>query len=289
MKTLIIDTNNLIHRTFWTAKKQHERAQSESNQLGNFHIYFTLNAIFSYVNLFKPTKVLCVWDEKPDYQQNDRKSQFANYKGNRSKDITPHQNNEVIKSMLYSLGVRSIFPRQLEADDVIAFLTNRLEGQKIVVSVDKDFIQLISKDTVLYDPIRKEEYNLANFEEKTGWTDTTTWLNAKCLLGDKSDNVPGVPGFGKVRVKKFINEEIALTEDEQEIYLRNRSLFNLSAFFDLPEEEEYYNKQLQSEISANWKAFVEECEFRDFNSILKKKEKWYSAFIMKNKLESLFS
>ena len=50
MKTLIIDGNNLVHRTFWTAKTQSKRTGVDDPvQIANFHIYFTLNAIYSYI------------------------------------------------------------------------------------------------------------------------------------------------------------------------------------------------------------------------------------------------
>ena len=70
---------------------------------------------------FVPDTTVFVWDEKQDYKPNIRKSILKEYKGNRSKDSSPHQNNEVIKSILYSMGINSIFPRELEADDIVAY------------------------------------------------------------------------------------------------------------------------------------------------------------------------
>ena len=99
MKTLIIDGNNLIHRTYHTAKIQSKKTKNHTDyQVSNFHIYFTLNAVSSYVKQFVPDNTIFVWDEKKDYKPNIRKSILKEYKGNRTKDSTPHQNNEVIKS-----------------------------------------------------------------------------------------------------------------------------------------------------------------------------------------------
>ena len=113
MKTLIIDGNNLVHPTWWTAKNQSKRQSIEDTEkIARLHIYFTLNAILSYTNKFKPTKVVCVWDEKEDYQPNVRKEQLDGYKGNRSSDSTPHHQNDRIKEMLSCLGIASIFPRE---------------------------------------------------------------------------------------------------------------------------------------------------------------------------------
>jgi DNA polymerase I len=287
MKTLIIDGNNLIHRTFWTAKTQSKRTGIEDPlEIANFHIYFTLNAIYSYINRFKPTKTIVVWDEKPDYHQNVRKEELTEYKGNRSKDSTPHEQNDIIKSMLGNLGISSIFPREREADDIVAYICKTFEGKKVIVSVDRDFLQLVDKDTILFDPIRKREFVLETFEQDTGYK-KTEWLNAKCMLGDKSDNVPGIPRFGKAKVRKWLDGELALTEEQEDIFTRNMKVFDLREVMCHDSEKNYYLEQLNTSIEPDWSNFVAECEERDFKNILKKKEQWYSSFILSNKLQSL--
>jgi 5'-3' exonuclease len=290
MKKLLIDGNNLIHRTFWTAKSQSKRTNTDTpDQVSNFHIYFTLNAVFSYVTKFNSDNTIFVWDEKPDYQVNERKTQFSEYKGNRSSDITPHQNNNAIKLILRHLGIPSIFPRELEADDIISYICNKSQGQKVIVSVDRDFLQLVQQDTTLYDPIRKKEYTVVNFEEETGWPNVGDWMTAKCCTGDKSDNVPGIEKFGKAKIKKWIDGEILLNEEQMAIYDRNFSLFNLGKVMTMDDECKYYQEQLDTPVEANWSAFIDECNMRNFNAILKKKESWYSLFFLRNKLQSLFT
>jgi 5'-3' exonuclease len=238
--------------------------------------------------MFKPTKTIVAWDEKPDYKQNSRKEEFEEYKGNRSSDSSPHQNNEIIKLMLRYLGIPSVFPRELEADDVISYICMETDGEKVIISVDRDFLQLVNENVTLYDPIRKKEFRIDTFEEDTGWSHSS-WLDAKCLLGDKSDNVPGVDGFGKAKIKKFFKGEVQLTEEQAEVYRRNLSLFSLDTFYSKPDEKKYYEEQLSINVTPDWSAFVGECKKRAFNSILKKREYWYSEFILKDKLQSLFS
>ena len=287
MKTLIIDGNNLIHRTFWTAKAQSKRTGVDDPvQTANFHIYFTLNAIYSYINRFKPTKTIVVWDEKIEYQQNIRKEELAEYKGNRSKDNSPHEQNEVIKAMLKNLGISSIFPREREADDIVAYICKTFEGKKVIVSVDRDFLQLVNINTILFDPIRKREFVLETFEQDTDYT-KTEWLRAKCLLGDKSDNVPGVPRFGKAKVRKWLNGEFTLTTEQEEIFNRNMTIFNLDEVMSHDSERTYYQSQLDVSIEVDWSSFVLEFEVRDFKNILNKREQWYSLFILSNKLQYL--
>lgn len=283
--TVIIDGNNLIHRTFWTAKNQSRRTGTDTpEQLSNFHIYFTINAVISYVSKYSANQTIVVWDEKPEYRANTRKAEFADYKANRTGDSTPHENNGAIKKILAHLGIKSMFPRELEADDIIAYLTTAIDGKKVIVSVDKDFIQCINSDVLLYDPIRKQEYRLDTFEEQTGWCNTRDWLSAKCCMGDKSDNVPGIPGFGKVKTAKYISGEITLTEEQHSIYNRNHSLFCLQAIYNTPEEVEYYNLQLLTPTVSCWSDFIAECKSREYNSLLKKKESIYTLFFLKNKL-----
>lgn len=289
MKTLIIDGNNLIHRTYWTAKTQSQKTNTSTpEQINNFHIFFTLNAIFSYVSKFTPDTTILVWDEKPDYQINERKAQYIEYKGNRTGDTEPHQNNTIIKQIASYLGIASIFPRQYEADDIVSYICRFTPGKKVIVSVDKDFIQLIDNDTIFYDPIRKTEYNDQNFEEKTGYKNTRDWLIAKSLLGDKSDNVPGIYKFGKAKITRFLNNEINLTEEEEIIFKRNYDLFNLSVIDEQHDEAIYYKEQLNTVHTGSWNNFISMCKEYDFKSFLNKKESWYSLFFLKDKLKSIF-
>lgn len=288
--TVIIDGNNLIHRTFWTAKTQSRRTDTDTpTQLSNFHIYFTINAVISYVTKYSADSAIVVWDEKPEYRVNTRKTEFAEYKANRKSDLSPHENNDAIKKILAHLGIKSMFPRELEADDIISFLTTAIDGKKVIVSVDKDFIQCISDNVLLYDPIRKLEYRIDTFEEQTGWCNTAEWLSAKCCMGDKSDNVPGIPGFGKVKTTKYIKGEITLTQDQLDTYERNHSLFCLKSIHNVPDEIEYYTNQLNASTTPCWQDFIKECKEREYNSLLKKKESIYTLFFLKNKLINMLA
>ena len=188
--------------------------------------------------------------------------------------------------MLKNLGIPSIFPREREADDIVAYICKTFEGKKVIVSVDRDFLQLVDTSTILFDPVRKREFILETFEEDTGYT-KKEWLNAKCLLGDKSDNVPGIPRFGKAKVRKWLDGELALTDEQEDIFTRNMTIFNLDEVMCHDSERAYYQSQLDVSIEVDWSSFVLECETRDFKNILKKKEQWYSLFILSNKLQYL--
>lgn len=220
-------------------------------------------------------------------QVNPRKEKYSNYKENRSTDNTPHLNNNKIKEFLSHLGILSIFPKSLEADDIIAYICKEEAGTKAIISVDKDLLQLINKDVVVYDPIKKQEYNIDNFYEKTGYETVEMWLQAKCLRGDKSDNVEGI--LSETKTKKFFNNEIKLTSEQQIQYKLNYELFKLGDFSTLEEETAYYSEQLSKKTMPNWNKFLDLCKEHSFNNILNKKETWYTHFFIKNKLQLLFN
>ena len=294
MKILTIDGNNLVHRVYWVAN-------NIKNVSENYHVYMFLNSIKSYVEMYQPDKTFCVWDEKPDYKPNKRKELLQDYKGNRDKEYGKevHTKNEIIKEMLNTMGIPSIFPRSYEADDVIKiindaydkhlttkfYLTKKL-FRHIIDTVDRDLCQLISNKVSVYDPIRKIEINKENFKEILKY-DKKDFIKVKALTGDKSDNIPGLKGFGKVKIEKFLNGEVFLTEEENDIYKRNLELVTLTEDKD---EKKYVLNQL-SEIkdTTNYDKFKELSKEYSFSQIVKNDTKWYTAFFQDNRLLELLS
>jgi len=168
-----------------------------------------------------------------------------------------------------------------------------VENMKVIVSVDRDFLQLVSSECTLYDPIRKKFFEKNNFEKQTGFKDVEEWYTAKCLTGDKSDNVPGLPRFGKASVRKYLDDPgFILDADQQKIFKRNADIFCLDKYESLPEEAQYYKDQLAVKVDPCYKVFLEYCEEYSFNRILDKKEDWHNLFFMKslyNKLNDITS
>ena len=294
MKILTIDGNNLVHRVYWVAN-------NIKNVSENYHVYMFLNSIKSYVEMYQPDKTFCVWDEKPDYKPNKRKELLQDYKGNRDKEYGKevHTKNEIIKEMLNTMGIPSIFPRSYEADDVIKIINDAYDKhlttkfyitkklfRHIIVTVDRDLCQLISNKVSVYDPIRKIEINKENFKDILKY-DKKDFIKVKALTGDKSDNIPGLKGFGKVKIEKFLNGEIFLTQEEENIYKRNLELVTLTEDKD---EKEYVLNQL-SEIkdTTNYDEFKKLSKEYKFSQIVKNDTKWYTAFFQDNRLLELLS
>lgn len=284
MKILTIDGNNLVHRVYWVANN------ILATKSENMHVYMFLNSVKSYVEMYKPDKVFCVWDEKKDYKINKRKELFEDYKGNRDKEYGKevYNKNEIIKLFLQTLGIPSVFPQSYEADDVIKIINDRYSSvdKHIIVTVDRDLCQLISSKVSIYDPIRNVEINEINFEEVLKYP-KKDFVKVKALTGDKSDNIPGIKGFGKVKIRKFLDGNIEMTTEEKEQYEKNLKLVTLT---DDKEEVAYVNKQLTTiSFDKDYGKFKELCEEFNFKQIEKSETKWYTAFFQENRLLELLS
>ena len=118
-----------------------------------------------------------------------------------------------------NLPIIQIMIPGIEADDVIAHIVqepNLREYQKIIVSSDKDFYQLCDNTTVLFRPVQKEVLNKNVIIERHS-IHPTNFALARAIAGDKSDNLPGVPGVGlKTLAKKmnFFGESASITIDD---------------------------------------------------------------------------
>jgi DNA polymerase-1 len=112
-----------------------------------------------------------------------------------------------IVEYLQTLPVKVISLDRVEADDIIAHLSSVLpqkEDEKVfIVSSDKDYLQLVSKQVIVYRPIEKEFFTESVVKEKFG-LDPHNFILMKTLLGDASDALPGIKGLGaKTLFKKF--------------------------------------------------------------------------------------
>tara|TARA_R110000824_G_scaffold261467_3_gene450085 strand:+ start:4246 stop:5112 length:867 start_codon:yes stop_codon:yes gene_type:complete len=284
-KTLAIDGNNLIHRTYHTAKMVSEGNEELQDGL---HIKFTLSAIKSYVEMFKPSQTYITWDQRKG-DHNWRKKQYSDYKGNRSGDSAPHSNTAVITEMLKHLGINSVYPLVLEADDIISYMTQEIDGKTVIISADQDFIQLINPLVILYDPVRKRYFNEENMEERTGYVTVEEWLQAKYIRGDKSDNVPGVKGYGTAKISKVLAGHIELSDEQMIICDRNADLFDLNKYKVIAGERDWYIEQFDMSTEPSYDMFVELCKTHKQGAIIQRKSDWYSTFFSTNSVVDLLN
>ena len=174
----------------------------------------------------KANQVVIAWDGPGG--SNRKKSLNKNYKEGR-KPLRLNRNiqgilddNEELENKIWQqtrlmeylnkMPITQILIPQIEADDVIAYVTqlpSLRDEEKIIVSSDKDFLQLCEGKTVLFRPIQKEVLNSKRIVEKFG-IHPTNFALARAIAGDKSDNLKGVPGVGLKSLAKrlpFFSEE----------------------------------------------------------------------------------
>ena len=281
-KILTIDGNNLVHRVYYVANNMPHKSE-------HLHVYMFLNSVKSYVEMYQPDKVYCVWDEKLNYVPNKRLELLPEYKGTRDKEKgrEVHTKNNLIKELLQTIGIPSILPLEYEADDVIAIIDDIVPHNKhTIITVDRDLCQLITDKTVVYDAIRKLEINESNFKEKLKYN-KEQFVRVKAITGDKSDNIPGIKGFGKKKIEKYFNNEVDFTEDERIIFERNLKLVTLVKSGN---EAENVMKQLnECSFKTDWTLFKEKAKELDFKNIIKNDSVWYSTFFQTNRLLELLA
>ena len=173
----------------------------------------------------KPDNIIIAWDG-PDGSRK-RKTMDKNYKAGRKpirlnraiRNLTEDeelankmwQQKRIIEYMNEMPIIQVLIP-QIEADDIISYVTqmNHYDGwQKIIVSNDKDFMQLCDDETVLWRPTVNEMLNTKRIVETTGVHPRNMAL-ARAMAGDASDNLPGIKGAGLKTIQKrlpFLGED----------------------------------------------------------------------------------
>jgi len=213
------------------------------------------------------------------------------YKGTRQKaDDSLYRQEGIIFDIVSTLGVKNMHPYVLEADDVISWLTTKIKPN-MIISVDHDLLQLVDENTSFYHLNKKTIINTSNFEEVM-CVPLNAFLYYKTILGDASDNIPGFPGFGKVRSRKLAMElagyhgdisKINLTQDYVEIYEKNLRITDLKQGYNIEQNElPHYEKQfadLQTHI-ADFDAFTAHCDKLGFKTIINNIEEWKAVFTL---------
>jgi len=126
---------------------------------------------------------------------------------------------EILMEMLNEMPMIQLMLERTEADDIIAFITKSPKyfgWQKVIISSDKDFIQLLDEETVLYRPIAKKAMNKKSVIEEFGIS-PQNFAIARAMAGDKSDNLEGIRGAGL----KTISKRLPTLREEKEHYLND--------------------------------------------------------------------
>lgn len=208
-KFLLIDGMALLFRGFYaTAFTGNYMVNSKNiprNGLFGFLNYFT-----DSISVFEPSHIICCWDMG---SQTFRNELYREYKSNRQsppEELVPQF--DLAKEIVDSFSIPNIGVKGYEADDCIGTLAKQIADsgdEVVIVSGDNDLLQLV-EDRIQVAIMKKgvgnyEVYNTDNFYDKVGLLPHQI-IDLKALMGDASDNYPGVKGIGEKTALKLIRE-----------------------------------------------------------------------------------
>jgi len=174
---------------------------------------FPTNAIYGFTQMLlkimkdhAPAHVAVIFDAGKITFRNEL---FPAYKATRAtmpEDLA--QQIGPIKEMVRAFNIPALQLAGFEADDIIGTIARQCEakGMKcVVVTGDKDLMQIVSEDVTLLDTMKEKSFGIAEVQEKFG-VEPARVVDVLALWGDASDNIPGVPGIGEVTAKKLMQE-----------------------------------------------------------------------------------
>ena len=213
-KVLILDGLNLFFRNF----AMMNMVNPDGVHIGGLGGFF--RSLGAMIRQTQPTSVYVVFDGAGSTV--NRKNLLSEYKSQRNlqritnweafdslEDEHDSKVDQIVRIIQYLklLPVKTTILDKVEADDIIAVLAEKLvekyNSTCFIVSSDKDFLQLVTDKIILYRPMEKEYYTPKVVEEKLGLL-PENFILYKTLLGDNSDNIPGIKGLGAKGIfKKF--------------------------------------------------------------------------------------
>ncbi|MBQ9795622.1 MAG: DNA polymerase I [Clostridia bacterium] len=285
-KFVIIDGNSLINRAYYGMPMLKSLSGKPCGAIFGF-----VNMMLSVVLSEKPKYLVCVFDAG---KHTFRHNMYADYKGTRGpmpEDL--HSQLIDLKELLKAMGILTLEQSEIEADDIIGTLTRKFNEEFILISGDKDLLQLVNENTTVWltqkgisnvlkvtPEVLKSEFNLEPYQV----------IELKAIMGDSSDNIPGVAGIGKVGANKLISEY----ENLDNIY-NNLDKLAKGTQAKLTENRAmaYLSKQLATiKLDVDLNCTLQDCQFKlpfnketylimqdlDFKSMLKRKELFAESY-----------
>lgn len=206
-KIVLVDGNNLLFRSYYATAYTGNIMRNKEG--------FPTNGVYGFVNMINKI----IYDEKPEYMmvafdigKTFRHEKYERYKDGRRE--TPDDLKvqfPVAKKILNAMGIKYLECAGYEADDIIGTISMWCEKdpeyEALIVSSDKDLLQLISDETVVK-LLKTKDYiwmDKKTFNDTYGF-DPIHMIDLKALMGDASDNIPGVKGIGEKGAIKLVSE-----------------------------------------------------------------------------------
>ncbi|HKX12091.1 MAG TPA: 5'-3' exonuclease H3TH domain-containing protein, partial [bacterium] len=197
----IVDGSSYIFRAYYAI-----RHLSNSKGLPTNAIYGFTQMLLKLIKDEKPEYLLMVFDSK---EPSFRKKDYSEYKANREvppDDLAPQF--DYIKKVVHALNIPQLEMPGYEADDIIATVARKIipkEQPVVIVTGDKDLMQLVNGHIVLLDTMKDKRIDEAGVLEKFGVKPNQV-IDVLGLMGDSSDNIPGVPGVGPKTASLWIQK-----------------------------------------------------------------------------------
>lgn len=207
---LIIDGSNLAHRAY----HKFTNMRYEGQKTGM--IYGFLRLLQQYAIRFRCKYIIVTFDTKQSKSSNFRNELLGSYKIHRKDNLRIdfedfNQQAKITKKILKLLNVPVIWDSKglgHESDDYIGYYAikhSSTHSKVTILSSDKDFCQLISKDVKVFNPFKSQLITPRNCKEVMGYTPEEC-VDYLCLLGDHSDDIPGYKGMGEKKTRDFLDQ-----------------------------------------------------------------------------------
>ena len=213
-RVVVIDALNMFIRNYIV----NPMISTNGNPIGGAVGF--VNSVKKLMRESKPDQVIICWDGAGGSQK--RRQTVKEYKQGRKplrknykvEGMSPQSEKEnmvwqqrILMEMLNEMPIIQLMLDRVEADDIIAMITQspKYKGwQKVIISSDKDFLQLLDDETVLYRPIQKKAWTKNTVIEEYGIS-PENFVLARAIAGDKSDNLAGIKGAGLPTIAKRLS------------------------------------------------------------------------------------
>ncbi|WP_458412752.1 5'-3' exonuclease [Schinkia sp. CFF1] len=284
-KLLLIDGSNLLHIGYFATKKS---AMKNTQGVLTNGVYVFARTFLNLLKQLQPTHVAVCFDKG---RETFRKSLYPDYKGHRDeKDEELIKQFDVTRELFRKMNVSQFESDDYEADDLIGTLSKRWSNEKntpcYIVSNDHDLYQLLG--THVAQIVQKKGntnlYRLVDFKNQYD-VEPEQWIDVKALLGDTSDNIPGVKGVGEKAaiplIQKYGSIE-KLYENIEElpehgfsryfhslVYGKDKAFLSKTLATIITNVPDASNQDLDSlKLNVDKRAMIAEFQRLQFNSIL---------------------
>ena len=200
-RLILIDGSGYIFRAFYALPPMNRSDGTPINA-----VYGFTNMLIKLIEDYGDEKLIVIFDAA---RKNFRNKIYSQYKANRGEtpeDLIPQF--ELIKKCVSAFNVSQLELEGYEADDIIATYSNLAQQSNIsslIISSDKDLMQLVSEKVLMLDPIKNKFVGVKEVVEKFG-VEPDKVIQVQALMGDRTDNIPGAPGIGPKTAAELIND-----------------------------------------------------------------------------------